>query len=162
MFRNWNQRFFKLHADTMELEYFDVQHFDEWGPCGGAIDDAGLNLYHEARPTTMDVHREAVEDGINPIWFQKQCRFTFSCSLFDEGKVGGDDEEAVSVVDMGTLREDIRKVWIRAMDEQVVFEEQEEEEEEEEEEESQQHMNRVTPSLVHQRIGGAGGGGARA
>ena len=28
--RSWNQRFFKLHADTLVLEYYDVKSYDAW------------------------------------------------------------------------------------------------------------------------------------
>merc|ERR1711871_1822368 len=66
--RNWQRRFFKLHADRGELEYFDVS-LHESIPLSASASPA--------QATNMSVHREAVEDGINPIWFQRQCRYTF-------------------------------------------------------------------------------------
>ena len=144
LFRNWNQRFFKLHADTMELEYFDVKQHDEW-KCE----------HHQSRSTTMSVHREAVEDGINPIWFQKQCRFTFKCSLIDvtsepDSKKEEDEDAAEmekSRIDLGTFGDDVRRVWMAAMDDSVDFDELDVDEEEE------ATGNRVPPSALHQRIG---------
>ena len=57
----------------------------------------------------MSVHREAVEDGINPIWFQKQCRYTFSLSYARE-KHGRELQ-----VDFGTNSDAHRSAWLKAL-----------------------------------------------
>ena len=139
LFRNWTQRFFKLNINSGELEYFDVKKFDEWN-CDPYM--------HSARSTTMDVHREAVEDGINPIWFQKQCRFTFSSVVLEESKrksVGDHDNDSSSRVDLGTSSDAIRRIWIQALDDAVEFDDATNIDNE--------HVNEVLPSSVHQRIG---------
>ena len=103
--RSWQRRFFKLHADSMELEYFDaILH--ESIPLRSAAS--------EARPTNMSVHREAVEDGINPIWFQKQCRYTFSLAF-----VVGEKSGRESQVDFGTNSDSHRSAWLGALNDHI-------------------------------------------
>ena len=146
LFRNWNLRFFKLNLNRSELEYFDVKQFDEWN-CDPYL--------HTARSTTMDVHREAVEDGINPIWFQKQCRFTFASVVLKKGggsavdELGGEEDSASTRVDVGTTSDEIRRVWIQALDDAVEFNDGggagavvDE-----------HHVNQVLPTEIHRRIG---------
>ena len=62
--KNWKQRIFKLQSDTLTLDYFDIKLYDKFD-CLGAY----------STPTVMSAHREAVDNDINPIWFQKKCRY---------------------------------------------------------------------------------------
>jgi hypothetical protein len=98
----------------------------------------------------LNVHREAVEDGINPIWFQKQCRFTLE--MYERYEAESDEEsEKESLVDLGTNSDAIRRVWLSALDETAEFDEDEGGEGENKHYAS--HGNVVLPSSVHQRIG---------
>ena len=57
----------QIQADTLNLDYFDVQ-----------FDKINCNEIYST-PTILSAHRAAVDNDINPIWFQKKCRYTFQC-----------------------------------------------------------------------------------
>ena len=117
--KNWKQRIFKLQSDTLTLDYFDIKLYDKFD-CLGAY----------STPTVMSAHREAVDNDINPIWFQKKCRYTFQCfehsgghhllnrSESNDGAIPlHDDIDGTKKIlaDYGTDSEVHRATWVKAL-----------------------------------------------
>ena len=114
VFKNWKVRIFKLQADTLNLDYFDVQVYDKIN-CS--------EIY--STPTILSAHRAAVDNDINPIWFQKKCRYTFQCFKH----LGGDgldlsasaldstnpNKDKDILADFGTDSEAHRATWVKAL-----------------------------------------------
>ena len=92
--RRWQKRLFKLNASAGILEYFDISSHDnlDYTSCA-------------ARVTTVSVHSIAVEEHVNPIWFQNKCRYTFEIS-------SGEGGDAFVV---GTDSSDHRLAWLDAL-----------------------------------------------
>ena len=78
----------------------------------------------------MSAHREAVDNDINPIWFQKKCRYTFQCfehsgghhllnrSESNDGAIPlHDDIDGTKKIlaDYGTDSEVHRATWVKAL-----------------------------------------------
>ena len=121
-FKNWEGRIFKLQRDTLTLDYFDVKVYDKIS-CHGTY----------STPTVMSAHREAVDNDINPIWFQKKCKYTFQCyehsdtsHLFNNGSElknhdggnvssGVDDDKKTVLAEYGTEYEEHRSTWVKAL-----------------------------------------------
>eukprot|EP00943_MAST-04B_sp_MAST-4B-sp1_P007186 g7186.t1 len=122
VFKNWKVRIFKLQRDTLTLDYFDVKVYDKIS-CHGTY----------STPTVMSAHREAVDNDINPIWFQKKCKYTFQCyehsdtsHLFNNGSElknhdggnvssGVDDDKKTVLAEYGTEYEEHRSTWVKAL-----------------------------------------------
>eukprot|EP00944_MAST-04C_sp_MAST-4C-sp1_P015463 g15463.t1 len=114
VFKNWKVRIFKLQEDTLDLDYFDVQLYDK-------ID---CNKIYST-PTILSAHRAAVDNDINPIWFQKKCRYTFQCFKhlgedgFDFSASALDstipDKDKAILADFGTDSEAHRATWVKAL-----------------------------------------------
>ena len=100
-FAHWNTRIFNLRAkEEFVLDYFDVKLFDTINP---------VTTY--SAPKVISAHLEAVDSNINPIWFQKKCKFTFHTY---KGALGGREDEIEVVAEMGTDSQLHRKCWVKA------------------------------------------------
>lgn len=82
-------------------------------------DNVHLAAGVSAVPITVKVHDIAVNDGINPVWFQSQCRYTFRITPRATGATGtgaaAEDAESM-VIDVGTFSEARRIGWISHID----------------------------------------------